>query len=50
MTVTKQIIQQIEHLRKKINEHNYHYYVLDNPAITDAEFDELFEKIKKSWN
>ncbi|GAA4282396.1 NAD-dependent DNA ligase LigA [Gaetbulibacter aestuarii] len=30
---------QIEALRKELREHNYNYYVLDNPTITDYEFD-----------
>lgn len=41
------IIQEVEHLRKEINEHNYHYYVLDNPTISDAEFDKLFKKLQE---
>jgi len=40
------IKKQAEELRKKINEHNYHYYVLDNPIISDAEFDILFNELK----
>lgn len=33
------INQQIEKLRNEIREHNYNYYVLDNPTISDYEFD-----------
>lgn len=33
------IKQQIEKLRIELNEHNYNYYVLDNPTISDFEFD-----------
>lgn len=40
------IIQQVENLRNEIDEHNYRYYVLDNPSISDAEYDELFKKLK----
>jgi DNA ligase (NAD+) len=32
-------------LRKKIEEANYRYYVLDDPAISDAEYDELFREL-----
>ena len=32
---------------KEINEHNYRYYVLDDPYISDAEYDRLFEELKK---
>jgi len=33
------IKQQIDQLRKELNEHNYNYYVLDNATISDYEFD-----------
>jgi DNA ligase (NAD+) len=35
----------IEELRKKIGYHNYRYYVLDEPVISDAEFDKLFARL-----
>jgi DNA ligase (NAD+) len=35
----------IEDLRKKIEEHNYRYYVLDSPEISDREYDILFQKL-----
>jgi DNA ligase (NAD+) len=38
--------RQIEHLRAKINHHNYRYYVLDSPEISDAEYDELMRELK----
>lgn len=38
--------QRIEALRKEINEHNYYYYVLDNPEISDADYDALFQELK----
>ena len=28
-----------------INDHNYKYYVLDNPIISDGEFDNLFKEL-----
>ena len=31
--------EKIEQLRKELSEHNYNYYVLDNPTISDYEFD-----------
>ncbi|MBC7334330.1 MAG: NAD-dependent DNA ligase LigA, partial [Actinobacteria bacterium] len=37
----------VEELREEINEHNYHYYVEDNPIISDAEFDVLMRKLEK---
>lgn len=40
-------VAEIERLRHAIEHHNYRYYVLDNPEITDAEFDRLFRKLEK---
>ncbi|MBI4208485.1 MAG: NAD-dependent DNA ligase LigA [Deltaproteobacteria bacterium] len=39
--------KEIERLRKGIEEHNHHYYVLDNPVISDAEYDKLFRKLQQ---
>ncbi|RJP20836.1 MAG: NAD-dependent DNA ligase LigA [Candidatus Abyssobacteria bacterium SURF_5] len=36
---------EIEDLRRRINHHNYLYYVLDNPQITDAEYDRLIRRL-----
>jgi DNA ligase (NAD+) len=33
------IKEQISQLREELNNHNYNYYVLDNPTISDYEFD-----------
>lgn len=33
------IQQKIQALREELNQHNYNYYVLDNPTISDFEFD-----------
>jgi len=37
----------IESLRKKIREHDYKYYVLAEPAVSDEEYDKLVEKLEK---
>ena len=37
----------IEALREKIRHHEYRYYVLDDPEISDAEFDRLMSDLKK---
>lgn len=39
------IKKEVEHLREQIEKHNYYYYVLDNPLITDAEYDDLFRRL-----
>ncbi|MES2874375.1 MAG: NAD-dependent DNA ligase LigA [Bacteroidota bacterium] len=40
-----QIKQRIESLVKELNEHNYKYYVLAEPTITDFEFDKKLEEL-----
>ena len=35
----------IEALRAQINEHDYRYYVLDDPVISDAEYDALMREL-----
>ena len=39
--------QRIEELRKLVNYHNYRYYVLDSPEISDAEYDELMRELRE---
>jgi len=34
-------------LRKKIHYHNYRYYVLNEPEISDAEYDRLFKELEE---
>jgi DNA ligase (NAD+) len=43
----KKIEKKIESLREKIRHHEYRYYVLDDPEISDAEFDKLMNELKK---
>ncbi len=42
--------QEAERLRKEINYHNYRYYVLDRPAVTDAEYDRLMRRLQQLEN
>ena len=46
-TTAKDIEKQVESLRDKIRYHEHRYYVLDDPEISDAEFDKLLEQLKK---
>lgn len=39
-------IKKMDALRQQLNEHNYRYYVLDDPDIPDAEYDRLFRELK----
>ena len=40
-------MDRMEELVKIINEHNYNYYVLDNPTISDKEWDKLYDELLK---
>ena len=42
----KDIEQKLESLRDKIRHHEYRYYVLDDPEISDADFDRLMQQLK----
>ena len=37
----------IENLRKSIEYHNHRYYVLDDPEISDAEYDRLMRELSE---
>jgi len=41
-----QLETEAESLREQINHHNYRYYVLDDPEITDAEYDLLLRRLE----
>lgn len=38
--------KRIEQLRNELIEHNYNYYVLDNPTITDFEYDRMLRELE----
>ena len=40
------VLGQITALRNELNEHNYNYYVLDHPVISDFEFDEKLKQLQ----
>ena len=35
----------IAHLKVEINKHNYNYYLLDTPIITEYDFDQLLQEL-----
>lgn len=47
MSSRETIRQRIEELRERIRYHNYRYYALDDPEITDAEYDQLFRELQE---
>ena len=44
---TSNLQDELDSLREKIRHHEYRYYVLDDPEISDAEFDRLMNELKK---
>jgi DNA ligase (NAD+) len=44
---SKDIQREIDDLREQIRRHEYLYYVLDQPSISDAEFDVLMNRLKQ---
>jgi DNA ligase (NAD+) len=39
-------IERIQELRELLNRYNYEYYILDNPTVTDSEFDKLMQELQ----
>jgi DNA ligase (NAD+) len=44
---TNDVQSEIDNLRAEINRHNYLYYVLDSPEISDEEYDLLMQKLRR---
>ena len=40
------VLDTIKNLREELNQHNYNYYVLDNPTISDFEFDQKLKQLQ----
>jgi DNA ligase (NAD+) len=47
MAAPKSVIIRIEKLREEIHNHDYRYYVLAEPTISDYEYDKLYDELKK---
>ena len=45
--MAQDVSKQIERLREKIREHDYLYYVLNQPKISDRQYDKLFTELKQ---
>jgi DNA ligase (NAD+) len=41
------VLEIITNLRVELNQHNYNYYVLDNPTISDFEFDQKLKQLQE---
>ena len=42
----KNDVQRARELSRRLTDHNYHYYVLDDPQIPDSEYDRLFRELQ----
>lgn len=47
MVSSEPIVLQMKNLIQSIAKHNHAYYVMDDPLITDAEYDQIFHKLKQ---
>lgn len=45
--IPEEVKREIERLVREINYHNYRYYVLDSPVISDEEYDLMLRKLKE---
>ena len=46
MNVGDGAVRRAAALREALNKHNHRYYVLDQPSIPDAEYDQLFRELQ----
>ena len=45
--MSESVLEHINRLRRMLNQYNYQYYVLDNPTVSDYEYDLLIEELKQ---
>lgn len=46
MPLPKEAAARAQELRETLEKHNYHYYVLDDPLVSDAEYDRMFLELQ----
>ncbi len=46
-SIPQDVLSRVQELREQINYHNYRYYVLDDPVVSDAEFDRLLMELTR---
>jgi DNA ligase (NAD+) len=44
-SLTPEVREEVERLRAALHHHNYRYYVLDDPEVSDAEYDRLMQTL-----
>lgn len=42
--------ERLQEIKKLLNEYNYQYYVLDNPSVSDQEYDRLMQELQAIEN
>lgn len=47
MSGTREAAKRIRELREQVEHHNYRYYVLDDPEVSDARYDQLLVELKR---
>jgi len=47
MSVPQAIRAEAERLRSELRHHNHRYYVLDDPEVSDADYDRLFRRLSQ---
>ncbi len=46
MAVDQAVVDKVQALRAELDHHNYQYYVLDNPQVTDQYYDQLLRQLQ----
>lgn len=47
MTITLDMQTKVEEIRNLLHKYSYEYYILDNPSVSDSEFDRLLNELIK---
>jgi DNA ligase (NAD+) len=47
VTASRELEHRAAQLREQVAHHNYRYHVLDDPEVSDAEYDRLFDELKR---
>ena len=47
MVIAAHIVARVRELRAELDQHNYDYYALDRPRVSDAEYDRLFRELQQ---
>jgi len=45
--ISPQIIKKVDALRKSLHRHNFRYHVLDDPEVSDAEYDRMMQELMR---